>query len=423
MGLLASISKVSYFTILFSFLLCLNLLSSPATFNNNVDKFLADTILLTPFGPAHSSKIHFIDSKRYFIREMDANIQIAEKISGKVTYEIKKCSPCEGTVNTMGSLSTGMKSEAFNQGLPINGWITYAEGHVHDITSNIQHVSANWYVPSPPLKKADQLLYLFFGLNGGTSISQIVQSVLQWGVSPAGGGDYWSICNWYVTGDLQFFHDSLIRIEPGTPLNGVIEVTSVSDTIFNYYASFIGYNTGLQIINSSRPFAVQIALEGYNIASCDEFPIDERVRFSEIKVQTDKETFPLIGWSKNNVVGDCNTYVEIVNGDSFNGQIDIVLNTPSTIKGIDDFYIYPNPANNYVHISPKEPLYDAKIEIYNQNGSLIYIQTCDYLDFEFDISLRNYSEGLYIIRLNYNKISDITRKSSFFKLIKSPNIE
>lgn len=409
-----------------SIVLCYFICTSHATSTLNFQKenYPTDTLLMTPFGPAFSSNIHFVDSKRHFIREMDANIQIAEKVSGDVSYEIKKCKPSEGTLNILEIMSNGTKSRTFNEGFPINGWITYALGFIHNgITNTIQYVSANWYVPSPPLKKGDQLLYLFLGLGGGTTISQIIQPVLQWGVSPAGGGDYWSICNWYVTGDLQFFHDSLIRIEPGTPLNGIIEVTSVSDTLFDYNASFIGYSTGLKIINSSRPEAIHFALEGYNIESCDEFPIDERVRFSGINVHADKEANPLISWAENNSIRDCNTYVEIVNGASINGQIDIVLNTPSKLKRVDDFYIYPNPANNYVHISPKEPLYNAKIEIYNQHGSLIYIQTCDYLDFEFDIGLQNFSEGVYIINLNYNKISNIRRKSSFFKLIKSPNIE
>ena len=93
---------------------------STSALNFQKENYPTDTLLMTPFGPALSSNIHFVDSKRHFIREMDANILIAEKVSGNVSYEIKKCKPSEGTLNMTEILSNGTKSRTFNEGFPIN---------------------------------------------------------------------------------------------------------------------------------------------------------------------------------------------------------------------------------------------------------------------------------------------------------------
>lgn len=64
---------------------------------------------------------------------------------------------------------------------------------------------------------SDQLLYLFTALLGwdvmdnGNYFNHILQPVLQWGLSPAGGGNYWAINNWYVN-DQDYFYDSLIVV-------------------------------------------------------------------------------------------------------------------------------------------------------------------------------------------------------------------
>jgi hypothetical protein len=79
-----------------------------------------------------------------------------------------------------------------------SGWIAYTywnNGTGNSITS----FETTWEVPPPPASDSGQLIYLFNGIQNYGSNYGILQPVLQWGTSPAGGGPYWAVASWYVT--------------------------------------------------------------------------------------------------------------------------------------------------------------------------------------------------------------------------------
>ncbi len=98
-------------------------------------------------------------------------------------------------------------------------------------------------MPSVPSNKGSQTIFLFNGMQDGlTSSSYIIQPVLQWGPSAAGGGKYWAITNWYVSGRSAYF-GSLVSVSAGASLTGVMKETAVSGSNYSYNSSFTGYSS------------------------------------------------------------------------------------------------------------------------------------------------------------------------------------
>lgn len=55
-----------------------------------------------------------------------------------------------------------------------------------------------WAVPPAPPANDGQILYFWNGVEPDDN-SAVLQPVLQWGSTPAGGGAYWAVASWYFT--------------------------------------------------------------------------------------------------------------------------------------------------------------------------------------------------------------------------------
>lgn len=379
--------------------------------------FNQDTTVYTPFGPAIRSKVHFIGGNEC-IKHLSDEIQIINKNSGLIVRRYGSFSNKNefGNEYSNKNISPSTNLATFID----NGWITYAEGEVLANEYPIQEFSSEWTVPEPPLNKSTQLIYLFEGLQTIESgLAHIVQPVLQWGKSPAGGGQYWAICNWYVNSSGLIFYDSLIQVYPGTKLKGSIElVSSNNESQFSYYSNFEGFSTGLHILDIPKLHAFYIALEGYNVIGCDQYPFNEKARFSNINVQVNNNN-PEIHWYTYPAGNDCGQNTIIVDPSSSKGEVHILFHSPSAIDNFDDLHIYPNPTHNILHLSPNGTLLDFKVEIFNSKGEIVYSDLKKRLDFEFNIDMSSYSSGLYLLRIQFNKYENYRyfTRSHTFKII------
>lgn len=373
------------------FLYSLEALCQDSIPNNNSEN--------TPFGVSSKSNIHYISNNQIVFND-EEGILIKE-------------------LNSNSTIKRVQYSKSLTKNIFLtNGWSTYAVGQSFDAyPSNPTFFEVTFVVPSAP-KNNNQLIYIFNGLGTiVTGIAHIVQPVLQWGASPAGGGNYWAICNWYVNNN-QFFHDSLMRVNPGDTLRGLIELTSISNGNYNYRSSFIGFNTGLQVNNLPELKSLYITLETY-YADCNDLPIDEKIRFSDIRVKTQLDHPNILWHSLNN--NTCGQYTTIVDKNSLGGEIHINFHSPLSIDDYDEIHIYPNPVTDFLHISPngiksvigyrKEIKY-CTIQIFNSNGGLVLSELYPNLNFEFNLDLGYLNPGTYLIRFSYED------KSHSFKIIK-----
>jgi hypothetical protein len=322
--------------------LSINNLIGQSVQNSNISNFnkSVDEMVSTPAGLVPKSKVHFVDSE-HRLNIKDGHIQIIHTKTGIVSEEYADTLTKNENDNNRNIFSYLKSKTPANDS---SGWLTFTYWH-NNSNNPITYFSTSWIVPSPPTTNSNQLIYLFNGLES-SSPNYILQPVLQWGISPAGGGNYWSITNWYVWGSssTQYFHGSLIKVSPGTSLQGVIKLTSDSSNTFSYNSSFTGYSSGseLQVNNGPQLNWAYEALEAYGIKKATDYSSDEKVKMTEIQLKVDN-IYPLLTWTPLNVATEYGRHINIVSNSSMNGEVDIYFHTVPTMFSL--VQNYPNPFN------------------------------------------------------------------------------
>jgi hypothetical protein len=213
---------------------------------------------------------------------------------------------------------------AWSPALPAlgSGWIAYAfwnNGTGHHLSS----FRTTWEVPSEPTTKSGQTIFLFNGIQNYGANFGILQPVLQWGASAAGGGFYWSVASWYVTSNGQAFHTGLARVNPGEALVGVMTLTGQPGTSFDYLCEFQGIaGTRLPVQNIAELLWLNETLEAYQISKCSDYPASAFTAFHAIDVQMGAGQLTL-NWTPVDRVVDCKQHVVVKSNSATNGEIDI----------------------------------------------------------------------------------------------------
>jgi hypothetical protein len=202
-----------------------------------------------------------------------------------------------------------------------SGWIT------NSIWTNgtgrpISYFSTTWQVPPAPRSQAGQTIFLFNALMG-SSQKNILQPVLQWGSSHAGGGNYWSVACWYIdiTGN-AFYHDP-VPVSVGDTLVGVMTLTAQPNGSFSYDCFFQGIGGTRLIANNITELLVATeTLECYNIQECKDYPNTSLTAMSGVEMKTGGIDVSL-SWLAQNRVTDCGQRAVVVNGTSPGGEVDL----------------------------------------------------------------------------------------------------
>ena len=165
------------------------------------------------------------------------------------------------------------------------GWSTWATWN-NQSGQPIRSIVSSWIVPAPPTTQSGQLIYLFNGLQDQAG-SEILQPVLQWGTSGAGGGDFWSVASWHVDSKNQAFCTPSIRVNPGDQLIGAMtQVGSFSDGTHNYLCEFQGIpGTSLMALGLTELTAAEQTLEAYGVTSLDEYPAASETKMTQIAIE------------------------------------------------------------------------------------------------------------------------------------------
>ncbi|KAF8907840.1 hypothetical protein CPB84DRAFT_239319 [Gymnopilus junonius] len=123
-----------------------------------------------------------------------------------------------------------------------SGWIAYTYWE-NTGPSPISFFGSNWVVPAIPTSWDGQLLYWFNGLEPAVE-NAILQPVLQYGFSPAGGGEFYALASWWLIGN-DVYHTDISLVSPGTYLQGQMTLTGTSTsggvTTYDYQSTFVGY--------------------------------------------------------------------------------------------------------------------------------------------------------------------------------------
>ena len=268
--------------------------------------------MLTPAGPFPKSKTHLVPEGARVHHAKDA-IQIIGR-DDKVIHS----SPISDITSSIDSIQCG--------------WDAYTSWQ-NDTTVNpeITYLSTTWAVPEAPSNYNGQSVYLFNGLEYETDVgSAILQPVLQYGLSDAGGGEYWAIGSWYIVNTDLAFHSSLVPVKSGTELVGVMAMTEhvYDDTGTTYYhwnSKFSGHPLNeLNITTTTNFDFANITLETYNCTDASYLPTGT-TEMKSINLKTGSEN-PTLKWGPYSDDAD-NISIAVTTDGSVEGEV--VITYPS----------------------------------------------------------------------------------------------
>jgi hypothetical protein len=207
-----------------------------------------------------------------------ATVEVSKdgKVTGDVTMNgqvIAHYDACpEAPIPTRHTASAG-----HTPGPPFNGWVEDSQEYLWWLGSsdNIDWESGDFYVPNNPSVNGG-LIYFFNGI-APTGENWILQPVLQYGYSPAGGGYYWGVASWFV-GSGGAWHSPLVAVKPGDKLSGYSEQTGASGGTLYYTSEAYDLTSGayswISIWSSGLhwTWAYEGVLEVYGVNSCLQLP-------------------------------------------------------------------------------------------------------------------------------------------------------
>ncbi|KAJ7097352.1 hypothetical protein C8R44DRAFT_859868 [Mycena epipterygia] len=200
------------------------------------------------------------------------------------------------------------------------GWVAYASW-LNTGSSPIASFTTTWKVPAVPAANHGQTVFLFNSIEPNSG-DAILQPVLQYGPSAAGGGSFWALATWYLVGDQTFF-TTPVRTSAGATLDGVITLTSSSGSSFAYTSSFSNVaGTSLSITGAAQLTWATETLEAYGVTSASDYPTGSTV-FSGINLKLSSGAVPTVAWSKVSDTADGLTTTVNTNGAT-NAVITIV---------------------------------------------------------------------------------------------------
>ena len=191
---------------------------------------MPDNLVLTPGGFRHPSLVHRVEAG-HGLHVADGKTRLMN-MATKAIIEIPEVALQPGDVPGFGS-----------------GWI--ADAYWRNNTGHpVSSFKTTWRVPPAPATQSGQTIFLFNGIDPTNPSDAILQPVLQWGGSAAGGGNYWSVASWYVLKSGQAFHTTLVQVNAGDMLVGVMTLTGQSGGMFSYTSEFQGIaGTNLPVQN------------------------------------------------------------------------------------------------------------------------------------------------------------------------------
>ncbi len=276
-------------------------------------------IVLTPGGYRPRSKVHFIGPNHTIRHVLGGHHQELDP-AGVV---VKDLTPLENRPAGLPVMPRNVARVARKFPAFASGWISYADW-TNTTGSPVSLFSTKWTVPPEPSTSSGQTIFLF---NGIQNSSMIYQPVLQWGPSAAGGGDYWAVASWYADGQGgQANYSTLVKVQPGQDLIGVMALAGHSPGGFSYKCEFVGIpNTSLVITDVQELTWCIETLEAYGITKSTDYPATSMTSFREISLQIGNAppTNPPLSWTPVDAVTDNGQHVLINSNSNPGGEVDI----------------------------------------------------------------------------------------------------
>ncbi|KAJ7466253.1 hypothetical protein B0H11DRAFT_2048994 [Mycena galericulata] len=207
----------------------------------------------------------------------------------------------EGTVVHVATKGSSATKTATAVAPEETGWVTYASW-LNGGSSPISSFTTTWTVPAVPKTNHQQTVFLFNSIEPSSG-DAIIQPVLQYGPSAAGGGNYWAVASWYLDPDNTFYTNP-VKTSAGATLDGLITLTSSSGSSYNYNTEFSNIaGTSLPVTGAEELTWATETLEAYAVTEASDYPAGSTV-FSNINLKLASGATPSVSWDHTNDAAD-----------------------------------------------------------------------------------------------------------------------
>ncbi|KAF7362720.1 hypothetical protein MVEN_00621300 [Mycena venus] len=182
------------------------------------------------------------------------------------------------------------------------GWITFASW-LNQGSSPISSFTTTWTVPPVPATNHGQTIFLFNSIEPSAG-DAILQPVLQYGGSAAGGGAFWAVATWYLDSSNTFF-TTPVQTSAGATLNGIVQLTATSGSTYTYNSAFTNIGgTALTIVGVPEQLTwATETLEAYGVTAISDYPAGSTV-FSGINLRLQNGATPSVSWATQQDTAD-----------------------------------------------------------------------------------------------------------------------
>jgi len=290
---------------------------------------MAQNLVLTPGGYRDASLVHRVDAGHAI--HMSDGVARLMHIETKKLIDLPHVAVQAGSVPGFGT-----------------GWIAYGFW-INDTGNPVTSFSTTWTVPAAPVNQDGQTIFLFNGIDPSNPGAAILQPVLQWGPSNAGGGNYWSVASWYVLGNGQAFYTPLVKVNEGDQVVGVMTLTGQSGGLFSYTSAFQGIaGTSLPVLNVAELVWLNETLEAYGIADCSDYPNADLTSMRHISIQTGN-TNPAVAWTHVDQVTDCGQHAIVMSDSATDGEVDLYYRQPASRFDLSKYAQYIDILFGVIH--------------------------------------------------------------------------
>jgi hypothetical protein len=168
----------------------------------------------------------------------------------------------------------------------VNGWLEAVWAMTN---TSYGKIAATWIVPPAPATAEGQTLFFFPGFEDYADVISIVQPVLQFGPSAAGGGNYWAVASWNCCLNGYAWNSKLLNVSSGDTILGTI--TSTCKAGLGYCAKWNvtsqDKTTGKKTTLAKTPAEGQVwnwafgaVAEVYGVVQCSDYPPNNGLVFT-----------------------------------------------------------------------------------------------------------------------------------------------
>jgi hypothetical protein len=302
-------SGLAMLAAMFIFLASAALASNVAIAGTDRPPQVPEGYVITPFGYFHPSCVFEIEETERLLA--DGRVAHAD---GTVDANAPACgyphyTPTGSLVSAdFRNLSgTNLASKA----PVISGWLEYVSATT---STSYGEITATWTVPPLPATDDYQTLFFFPGLEDidvEDNLS-IVQPVLQFGNSEAGGKNYWAIASWNCCMAGTAWYSHLVKVNPGDTILGTIK--SMCKKGLNYCADWKVITQDQTI--SKKTTLTKTAADGqvwnwgfsavaevYGVKQCSDWPANDSLVFTVQVYDQNRELISDPGWTGTPAAG------------------------------------------------------------------------------------------------------------------------